>query len=323
MTDRPIRIATRGSALALWQANHVRDTLLAARPGRAVELVIIKTRGDQVTDRPLAAIGGKALFVKEVEAALLDGRAELAVHSMKDVPGDVELAEGLHMAAVTERADPRDALCSAGGAGLDALPQNAHVGTSSLRRACQLRARRPDLRISNLRGNVPTRLSRLDDGTFDAVVLASAGLDRLGFADRIAERLDPAICIPAVGQGALGIETRADDREVSDWVHQALHHEADATRVAAERGFLMHLEGSCRTPLAAYAELDGDQVSVTGMVGKIDGTRILRGTRRGPAAEAEALGRALADELLAQGAQALIDASQVDAEAVHAGTTYQ
>lgn len=323
MTDRPIHIATRGSALALWQAYHVRDTLRAARPGREVELVIIKTQGDKVTDRPLAAIGGKALFVKEVEAALLDGRAEIAVHSMKDVPGDVELAEGLHLAAVTERADPRDALCTRDGAGLDTLPEGAHVGTSSLRRACQLRARRPDLRISNLRGNVPTRLSRLDDGTFDAVVLACAGLDRLGFGARIAERLDPALCIPAVGQGALGIETRADDREVSDWVREALHHDADATRVAAERGFLIHLEGSCRTPLAAYAVLDGDEVEVTGMVGKIDGSRILRGSRRGPARDAEALGRALAGDLLARGAQALIDESQVDAETVHAGTTYR
>lgn len=322
MTD-PIRIATRGSALALWQANNVRDALRAARSDREVELVIIKTEGDRVTDRPLAAIGGKALFVKEVEAALLDGRAEIAVHSMKDVPGDVELAPGLHMAAVTERADPRDALCTANGGGLADLAQGAHVGTSSLRRACQLRARRPDLRISNLRGNVPTRLSRLDDGTFDAVVLAAAGLDRLGFSSRIGERLDPAICIPAVGQGALGIETRADDHDVTGWVYEVLNHADDADRIAAERGFLKQLQGSCRTPLAAYALLSGDEITLTGMVGKIDGTRILRGQRRGPRAEAEALGRALGDELLAQGAQALIDESQIDAESVLGGTTYQ
>jgi hydroxymethylbilane synthase len=309
MTRSTVTIATRGSALALWQANTVRDALRRARPDWSVELLVIKTTGDRITDRPLARIGGKALFVKEIEQALLDGRADVAVHSMKDVPA--ELADGLHMAAVSERADPFDALCTRDGRGLDELPEGAHVGTASMRRMCQLLARRPDLRVSSLRGNVPTRLGKLDAGDFDAIVLAAAGLTRLGHADRISQRLEPPLCIPAVGQGALGIETRADDEEVSAVAREALHHARDAARVAAERAMLARLEGSCQTPMAAYARYatDGsDELFVEGLVGSLDGARILRAERRGPAADAARLGEELADELIAGGALAIIEA---------------
>ncbi|WP_428268514.1 hydroxymethylbilane synthase [Haliangium sp.] len=316
MSDRTIRIATRGSKLALWQAHHVRDAILKARPSWSVELEVIKTQGDKILDKPLAKIGGKALFVKEIEQALLDDRADAAVHSMKDVPA--ELAPGLFMAATSAREVPNDALCTRDGGGLDALSEGARVGTSSLRRQCQLLARRPDLKISMLRGNVPTRLGKLDQGDFDAVVLAAAGLQRLGHGDRISELLAPDVCLPAVGQGVLGIETRAGDgdgdRELVEVVRQALHDPAEERRVAAERTFLARLGGSCQTPLAAYATYQGDTnadsgtIEVQGLCGRPDGSSILRATRTGPAAEAEALGRALAEDLLGLGAQEIIDA---------------
>ena len=306
MSKRTIHIATRGSALALWQANHVRDAVLAQMPDWQVELLVIKTKGDRILDQPLAKIGGKALFVKEIEQALLDDRAHIAVHSMKDVP--TELAPGLRMAAVSTREDPSDALCTRDGTGLDALPKGARVGTSSLRRQCQLLARRPDLAISMLRGNVPTRLAKLDNGDFDAVVLASAGLKRLGHGDRISQALGPDICLPAVGQGVLGIETRDGDHDVIDAVRQALHDPDEERRVVAERAFLARLGGSCQTPLAAHATYDSSgQLVVDGLCGRPDGSEILRAQRTGSPEKAAELGRAVADELLGNGAQAIID----------------
>jgi hydroxymethylbilane synthase len=310
MSQRTIHIATRGSALALWQANHVRDAILAVRPSWSVALLVIKTQGDKILDVPLAQIGGKALFVKEIEQALLDGRADVAVHSMKDVPA--ALAPGLIMAAVSAREDAYDALCTRDGRGLDELAEGAHVGTSSLRRQCQLLARRPDLRISMLRGNVPTRLDKLDAGDFDAVILAAAGLKRLGHAARISQVLTADVCLPAVGQGVLGIEIRAEDGALAEVLRQSIHDPREERRVAAERAFLARLEGSCQTPLAAHAVYcDGDggaALRVDGLCGRPDGSSILRATRTGPAAEAEALGRQVAEDLLGRGAQAIIDA---------------
>jgi hydroxymethylbilane synthase len=301
-----LTIATRGSALALWQANHVRDRLLAYEPGLEVSLLILKTKGDLIVDRPLAAVGGKGLFVKEIEEALLDRRADLAVHSMKDVPA--ELAAGLEMAAVSQREDPADALISRGDVPLAALPVGAAVGTSSLRRACQLRAERPDLTIVPLRGNVPTRLKRLDDGDLDAIVLAAAGLVRLGHGDRISERLEPTRCVPAVGQGVLGIETRTGDDGTRHLVRSSCHHEPDAICVAAERGFLAELGGGCQTPIAAHARLDGDGLHLAGLIGRPDGSELVRGERRGPRDAPEALGRALAAELCDRGGRAILAA---------------
>jgi hydroxymethylbilane synthase len=313
MTRQTITIATRGSELALWQANHVRDALRAHRPEWTVELLVIKTQGDKILDQPLAKIGGKALFVKEIEQALLDRAADIAVHSMKDVPA--ELAPGLRLAAVSTREDPADALCVRAGAGkgLSDLARGARVGTSSLRRQCQLLAVRPDLDIRMLRGNVPTRLSKLDAGEYDAVVLAAAGLKRLGFGDRITQTLSPDPCLPAVGQGVLGIETRVEDAELIEVLRAAIHDPAEEPRVLAERAFLAQLGGSCQTPLAAHATYrEGGELAVDGMCGQPDGARILRAQGHGPAGEAVELGRALADDLLAQGAQAIIDACTRD-----------
>lgn len=306
--ERTVTIATRGSELALWQAHHVRDALRAERPGWQVELLIIKTTGDKILDKPLAKIGGKALFVKEIEQALLDGQADIAVHSMKDVPA--ELAPGLFMAAISAREHAADALCSAGGHTLESLPEGARLGTSSMRRQCQLLAARPDLQVSMLRGNVPTRLAKLDAGQYDAIVLAAAGLRRLGLAHRITQELGPALCLPAVGQGVLGIETRAHDEPLIEAVRAALHDAAEAERVVAERAFLAHLGGSCQTPFAAHARHEGGELHIDALCGMPDGTKILRAERRARVtddAQAAALGRAVADDLLAQGAQAIID----------------
>lgn len=300
-----LTIATRGSALALWQANHVRAALERQDPELEVELLVVKTKGDKILDVPLAKVGGKGLFVKEIEQALVDRAADVAVHSMKDVPA--ELADGLHLAAVSAREDPRDALCSRDGSTLTELAPGACVGTSSLRRQCQVLALRPDLRIATLRGNVPTRLRKLDEGQFDAIMLAAAGLVRLGHADRITEALAPAVVLPAVGQGVLGIETRIDDESTTERVRRAMHDATAAASVAAERAFLLRLGGGCQTPLAAHATTEAGQVSIHGLVGRPDGGLLLRGHREGAEAQAEALGVALAEELLAQGAQGLID----------------
>jgi hydroxymethylbilane synthase len=298
-------IATRGSALALWQAEHVRARLIATQPGLTVELLTLVTQGDRILDVPLSEVGGKALFVKEIEQALLDGRAQLAVHSMKDVPAD--LAPGLVLAAVSAREDPLDALVSRAGT-LDELPDGAVVGTSSLRRQCQVLARRPTLQIKLLRGNVPTRVKKLDDGAYDAIVLAAAGLARLGLADRITERLPIELSLPAVAQGVLGLETLAGDDATIALVRAAMHDAAEERRVAAERAFLARMGGSCQTPLAAHATLDGGELTIDALCGLPDGTRVLRARERGPRADAERLGIAAAEALLAQGAAAIVAA---------------
>jgi hydroxymethylbilane synthase len=299
-----VNIATRGSELALWQARRVEALLRQAKPGLAVELVVIKTKGDKILDVPLAKVGGKGLFVKEIEEALLDGRADLAVHSMKDVPA--ELAPGLVMAAISAREDPADALVTNNGATLAGLAEGARVGTSSLRRACQLLALRPDVEIVMLRGNVPTRLGKLDGGDYDAIILAAAGLIRLGHSERIVERLAPPRFLPAAGQGALGVEIRAGDDELASLLRRAVHSEPDATRVAAERGFLARLGGGCQTPLAAIAELDGDRVELEALIGRPDGSEIVRGHAGGPGSDAESVGRGLAEDLLARGGEAIL-----------------
>ena len=296
-------IATRGSELALWQAHHVKDRLEAL--GCAIELSVIKTTGDKILDRPLAEVGGKGLFVKEIEQALQDGAADLAVHSMKDVPAD--LAPGLVMAAVSEREDVRDALVSRGGVRFADLPAGARVGTSSLRRVCQLRALRGDLVFVPLRGNVPTRIDKVTSGQVDAAVLAAAGLHRLGRAGQVSELFDPALVIPAGGQGALGIETRAGDPAIIDVVRRAIHHPADAACVAAERGLLARLGGSCQTPLAAHARLiEPGTLELRALVGRPDGSEILRAERVGSVVDPAALGSALGTELIARGADRIL-----------------
>jgi hydroxymethylbilane synthase len=296
-------IATRGSELALWQAHHVEGRLVAL--GHTVELRVIKTTGDKILDRPLAEVGGKGLFVKEIEQALIDGAADLAVHSMKDVPAD--LAPGLVMAAVSEREDVRDALVSRGGRRFAELPAGARVGTSSLRRVCQLSALRGDLEFVPLRGNVPTRLDKVTSGQVDAAVLAAAGLRRLGRADSITELFDPAHIVPAGGQGALGIETRAGDQPIIAEVRRAMHHDADAACVAAERGLLARLGGGCQTPLAAHARLvDAGTLELRALVGRPDGSEIIRAERVGSLAGPAELGSAVGTELLARGADRIL-----------------
>lgn len=306
---RTITIATRGSALALWQAEHLKARLLGVEPSLAIAFNVITTSGDKILDVPLAKVGGKGLFVKEIEQALLDGKADLAVHSMKDVPA--ELAPGLALTATSTREVPWDALCARAPVTVDTLPRGAKVGTSSMRRQCQLLAKRPDLEIAMLRGNVPTRLRKLDEGEFDAIVLAAAGLTRLGLADRITQLLTLDHAIPAVAQGVLGIEMRADaDPALLALVRRAIHDDAEARRVAAERTFLLRMGGSCQTPLAAHAIDDAGGLRLLGLCGMPDGTRILRGEVRGSAAEAEALGTRLAEELLARGAADILAATK-------------
>lgn len=300
-----IRIATRQSPLALWQAEYVKSELLALHPGLIVELIGITTKGDIILDQPLAKIGGKALFVKELEVALLDKSADIAVHSMKDVP--MEFPEGLGLTVICVREDPTDALVSNNYASLNDLPHGARVGTSSLRRQCQLRSLRSDLQIGDLRGNVGTRLGRLDSGEFDAIILATAGLVRLKLHDRIRQRLDSHTSLPAGGQGAVGIECRMDDKDVIALL-QPLHHRDTADRVVAERAVNTRLQGGCQVPIACFAELEGDQIYLRGLVGDPSGERILRSETRGPREQAEELGIMVADDLLAQGADAILKA---------------
>ncbi|MEX0740033.1 MAG: hydroxymethylbilane synthase [Pseudohongiella sp.] len=300
-----IRIATRRSPLALWQAEFVRDALMAKNPGLRVELVGIATRGDKILDTPLAKIGGKALFVKELETAMLSGEADIAVHSMKDVP--MEFPPGLFLPVICEREDPRDAFVSNHYASINALPQGARVGTASLRRQCQLLSLRPDLQIGSLRGNVGTRLGKLDSGEFDAIVLAAAGLLRLKLDERIAQFIPENLSLPAGGQGAVGIECREDAAEVIAMLSD-MHHQDTADRVVAERALNRRLQGGCQVPIACYAELDGDQLHLRGLVGDIDGSRILRTERSGHRKDAEALGSAAAEDLLAQGAGEILEA---------------
>jgi len=309
VTQDRLVIATRGSALALWQANHVKDRLAAIAPELAIELLVIKTSGDLIQDIPLSQVGGKGLFVKEIEQALLEGRADLAVHSMKDVPP--ELAEGLAIAAVSKRETPWDALCARAPVTVDTLPHGAKVGTSSMRRQCQLLARRPDLKIEMLRGNVPTRIKKLDDGMYDAVILAAAGLTRLGMADRITQLLPLELSIPAVAQGVMGIETRIGDVMVRELSMRAIHDERAQAAVTAERTFLAKMGGSCTTPLAAHTidRADGG-IRLVGMCGLPDGTKILRAEYGGPIEQAQLLGEKLADDLIAQGANEILAATK-------------
>jgi hydroxymethylbilane synthase len=303
-TIAPLRIATRKSQLALWQAHHVAMLLRQAHPGLEVELIPLLTQGDRIQDRSLAAIGGKGLFIKELEVALEDTRADIAVHSMKDLPGD--LPEGLIIAAVLDRADARDALVTGKAAGLDDLPRGARVGTSSLRRQAQLLAARPDLKIETLRGNVDTRLRRHDAGEMDAIVLACAGLTRLGLESRITARLDPKICLPAVAQGVIGIECRGADQRTLDLV-SALDHPAVRIAMDAERAFAHRLGGSCQSPIAAHARLEGGRLMLEGLVAEPDGSRLLRDSASGNREDPVALGELLAERILAAGARSLLE----------------
>jgi len=303
-SPRPsLKIATRQSPLALWQANYIKDTLSARYPELEISLVTMVTQGDKILDTALSKIGGKGLFVKELEQALFDGRADLAVHSMKDVP--MMLPDGLALPVICTRENPSDALVSNHYARLADLPSGARVGTSSLRRACQLKYLRPDLVIQDLRGNVGTRLSKLDAGQYDAIILASAGLIRLGLQDRIREELDTAALLPAVGQGALGIECRARDTRVLDYL-SALNDPKTSVCVRAERAFNHRLMGGCQVPIAGFAVLEGDQLWLRGRVGSLDGQTLLKDQIRGHASDAEALGETLATLLLGQGADRLL-----------------
>lgn len=303
MTEKPLRIATRQSPLALWQARHVAAALESRYPELRVELVGMTTQGDKILDAPLAKVGGKGLFVKELEQGLLEGRADLAVHSMKDVP--VALPDGLHLSAILEREDPRDAFVSNHYQSLAELPTGARVGTSSLRRQCQLAERRPDLRIEPLRGNVNTRLAKLDRGEFTAIILAAAGLKRLELEGRIRGLLEPAESLPAIGQGAIGIECRCDDERVNT-LTASLHHPATALCVRAERALNHRLEGGCQVPIAGYAELVRGELWLRGLVGEPDGRLIIRGERRGDPMAAEPIGAELAEELLQRGAAEIL-----------------
>ncbi|NAR97639.1 hydroxymethylbilane synthase [Acinetobacter haemolyticus] len=300
---KTLKIATRQSPLALWQAEHIRSRLNALYPDLTVELVKFVTQGDKILDTPLAKIGGKGLFVKELEAALLDGRADLAVHSMKDVP--MHLPDGLTLAVICEREDPLDAFVSNQYARFEDLPQGAKVGTSSLRRKCQILQQRPDLEIVDLRGNVGTRLSKLDDGLYDAIILASAGLKRLGLADRIRHCLAPVLSLPAVGQGALGLECRADDEKLLALI-QPLQHEETSICVRAERALNAYLEGGCQVPIAGYATIVNHQLQIEGRVGSVDGKTLLKKQLIGSTDQAEQLGEQLAQDLLDQGAGELL-----------------
>ncbi|OBW95686.1 porphobilinogen deaminase [Gallibacterium salpingitidis] len=298
-----IRIATRQSPLALWQANFIKQQLESLYPQLTVELVTMVTKGDVLLDTPLAKIGGKGLFVKELELALLEHRADIAVHSMKDVP--MQFPEGLHLSVICEREDPRDAFVSNRYASLVELPQNAVVGTSSLRRQCQLKALRPDLELKTLRGNVGTRLRKLDDGEYDAIILAAAGLIRLGEQQRIRSFIEAETSLPAVGQGAVGVECRVDD----EWVNQLLKpllHQDTWDRVIAERAMNNRLQGGCQVPIAGYAILSGEQLHLRALVGAVDGSEVLRAEGVAPRSQAVQLGIQVAESLLAQGAEKLL-----------------
>lgn len=304
MTTQPIRIATRKSPLAMWQAEFVKAELELAHPGLVVELLPMVTKGDIILDTPLAKVGGKGLFVKELEVAMLEGRADIAVHSMKDVP--VEFPEGLGLVTICEREDPRDAFVSNHYDSIDDLPLGAIVGTSSLRRQCQLRSQRPDLIVNDLRGNVNTRLRKLDEGQYDAIILATAGLKRLKMNDRIRSKIAPEVSLPAVGQGAVGIECRLNDQRVRDLL-APLNHQPTATRVLCERAMNNRLQGGCQVPIGSYSELQGDNIWLRALVGEPDGSIIIRAEISGPIAAAEQLGETLADELLAKGAKDILD----------------
>lgn len=303
MTTETLRIATRKSALALWQAEYVKAQLEKFHPNLVVELVPMTTKGDIILDTPLAKVGGKGLFVKELEVAMLEGRADIAVHSMKDVP--VEFPEGLGLSVICPREDPRDAFVSNTYQALSDLPEGAIVGTSSLRRQCQLKAMRPDLEIRDLRGNVNTRLQKLDNGEYDAIILAAAGLLRLEMPNRIAQFIEPEVMLPANGQGAVGIECRLNDERIVSLL-APLEDKTTRIRVLAERAMNRKLQGGCQVPIGSYATIDNQQLFLRGLVGSIDGNNILRADISGGIEQAEVLGEQLADQLLALGADKIL-----------------
>jgi len=300
---RNVVIGTRGSKLALWQANWVRREILKRNPDIEVTLDKIKTTGDKILDVPLAKVGGKGLFVKEIEEALLDKKVDLAVHSMKDVP--TAFPDGLILKCITKREEPRDALISRNNVLLKDLPMGARIGTSSLRRQSQLLAFRPDLEILQLRGNLDTRLKKLEDGHYDAIILAGAGIKRLGLDDKITELIPVEISLPAIGQGALGIEVREDDGYIEDMV-EFLNHGATSYAVRAERAFLKRLNGGCQVPVAAYGELDDETLKLTGLVAATDGSKIIKNSISGQRRKAELMGRTLAEKLLKDGAYEIL-----------------
>jgi len=304
-----LRIGTRASLLAVTQSTWVKNQIETTHPQTRVELVKITTKGDRILDVPLAKVGGKGLFVKEIEDALLAGDVDLAVHSMKDVP--TELPDGLHIGIIPLRETAQDAFVSVKYASLAALPQGATIGTSSLRRKSQLAALRPDLNITDLRGNIDTRLRKLDEGIFDAIILAGAGLNRLGQGARITALLTPEQMLPAISQGALGIELRRDDTDLLAGL-QFLHHPQTAIAVAAERAFLLRLEGGCQVPIGAHATLLGATVTLTGLIASVDGHQLIKDTTTGPVEQTDQLGTTLAETLLARGGKALLDAVYAD-----------
>ena len=303
MSENILRIATRKSPLALWQAHYVSNMLQHHHPDLKIELVTMVTQGDKILDTPLAKVGGKGLFVKELEVGMLEGRADIAVHSMKDVP--VDFPPGLHLAAICEREDPRDAFVSNNYASLDELPQGARLGTSSLRRQSQIAALRPDLKIIDLRGNVNTRLKKLDNDEYDAIILAAAGLKRLEFEDRITQFIDTEICLPAIGQGAVGIECRNDDARVHNLI-APLNDYKTQIRVTAERAMNERLQGGCQVPIAGYAEFEKGLIMMRGLVGQVDGKKIVRGDIAGPPESAAEMGVVLAEDLLSRGADKIL-----------------
>lgn len=309
MSEDILRIATRKSPLALWQAHYVSNMLQHHHPELKIELVTMVTQGDKILDTPLAKVGGKGLFVKELEVGMLEGRADIAVHSMKDVP--VEFPTGLHLAVICEREDPRDAFVCNNFKSLEELPQGARLGTSSLRRQSQIAALRPDLKIIDLRGNVNTRLKKLDDGEYDAIILAAAGLKRLEFEDRITQFIGTDVCLPAIGQGAVGIECRSDDARVHNLI-APLNDNKTQIRVTAERAMNERLHGGCQVPIAGYAEFEHGLIMLRGLVGQVDGKKIIRGDIAGPAENAEELGVVLAEDLLSRGADKILNELYAD-----------
>jgi len=303
MTTKKIRIATRHSPLAMWQANFVKAELLKFHPDLIVELLPMKTKGDIILDTPLAKVGGKGLFVKELEVAMLEERADIAVHSMKDVP--VDFPEGLGLTIICDREDPRDAFVSNHFSNLDELPQGAVVGTCSLRRQCQISELRPDIVIKNLRGNVNTRLRKLDDGEYDAIILAAAGLLRLEMEERIASYIEPEVSLPAVGQGAVGIECRLNDQQTIALL-QPLEHAKTRQRVTAERAMNLALQGGCQVPIGSYSIFKDEQLFLRGLVGSVDGKNIIRKEITGNPEDAEQMGLELAKQLLDCGAKEIL-----------------
>ncbi|MCO6545302.1 MAG: hydroxymethylbilane synthase [Gilliamella sp.] len=298
-----IRIATRKSPLALWQANFVKQQILAHHPNLTVELIPMVTKGDVLLDSPLSKIGGKGLFVKQLEQAILNNEADIAVHSIKDIPA--EFPEGLIFATICKRDDVRDSFISNKYSNIDELPNGAIIGTSSLRRQCQLRAKYPHLQIKDLRGNVGTRLAKLDNKQYDAIILASAGLKRLALQDRIKQYIDTDLILPAVGQGAIGIETRADDKKILE-ILSVLDDKHSRVCIEAERAMNKALQGGCQVPIACYSQLNNNILSLQGLVGRIDGSKIIKVTLEGSITEAEKLGQELAKRLLDQGAKAIL-----------------